>query len=184
MPSSAASRHSPTGGLPAPPSPVRKKRWVVYAKPPFAGPEAVLAYLSRYTHRVAISNRRLLAFDETGVTFRYKDYRRDGADRQRVMTLAPTSSSAASCSTSCHAASTASVITACSPVQHAKPVLRVPANCSPSRPRPMSNCRRAARSPPALSLLRRAHVHHRDLRALEATPRATPPHSTNREHPP
>ena len=60
---------------------------VVYAKPPFAGPEAVLAYLSRYTHRVAISNRRLLAFDETGVTFRYKDYRRDGADRQQVMTL-------------------------------------------------------------------------------------------------
>ncbi len=54
-------------------SPVRKKRWVVYAKAPFAGPEAVLAYLSRYTHRVAISNRRLLAFDETGVTFRYKD---------------------------------------------------------------------------------------------------------------
>lgn len=68
-------------------SPVRKKRWVVYAKPPFAGPEAVLAYLSRYTHRVAISNRRLLAFDDVGVTMRYKDYRRDGADRQRVMTL-------------------------------------------------------------------------------------------------
>jgi hypothetical protein len=70
-------------------SPVRKKRWVVYAKPPFAGPEAVLAYLSRYTHRVAISNRRLIASDETGVTFRYKDYRRNGADRQQVMTLAP-----------------------------------------------------------------------------------------------
>lgn len=69
-------------------APVRKKRWVVYAKPPFAGPEAVLAYLSRYTHRVAISNRRLIAFEEAGVTFRYKDYRRDGADRQRVMTLA------------------------------------------------------------------------------------------------
>ncbi len=68
-------------------SPVRHKRWVVYAKPPFAGPEAVLAYLSRYTHRVAISNRRLLAFDETGVTFRFKDYRRNGADRQQVMTL-------------------------------------------------------------------------------------------------
>jgi hypothetical protein len=61
---------------------------VVYAKPPFAGPEAVLAYLSRYTHRVAISNRRLLACDETGVTFRYKDYRRDGGERQHVMTLA------------------------------------------------------------------------------------------------
>jgi hypothetical protein len=68
-------------------APVRNKRWVVYAKPPFDGPEAVLAYLSRYTHRVAISNQRLLAFDEAGVTFRYKDYRRDGADRQRVMTL-------------------------------------------------------------------------------------------------
>ena len=68
---------------------VRKKRFVVYAKPPFSGPEAVLAYLSRYTHRVAISNRRLIAFDETGVTFRYKDYRRDGPARQRVMTLAP-----------------------------------------------------------------------------------------------
>ena len=70
-------------------SPVRKKRWVVYAKPPFAGPEAVLAYLSRYTHRVAISNGRLLRFDEQGVTFRYKDYRRGGADRQQVMTLSP-----------------------------------------------------------------------------------------------
>src|SRR3546814_1756254 len=64
------------------------KRWVVYAKPPFAGPEAVLAYLSRYTHRVAISNSRLLRFDDAGVTFRYKDYRKAGAGRQQVMTLA------------------------------------------------------------------------------------------------
>jgi hypothetical protein len=69
-------------------APVRKKRWVVYAKPPFAGPDTVLAYLSRYTHRVAISNSRLLRFDEAGVLFRYKDYRRGGADRQQVMTLA------------------------------------------------------------------------------------------------
>ena len=68
-------------------SPVRKKRWVVYAKPPFAGPQAVLAYLSRYTHRVAISNSRLIRFDEQGVTFRYKDYRRGGAQRQQVMAL-------------------------------------------------------------------------------------------------
>ncbi len=68
-------------------APVQTKRWVVYAKAPFAGPAAVLAYLSRYTHRVAISNRRLIAFDETGVTFRYKDYRRDDTDRQQVMTL-------------------------------------------------------------------------------------------------
>jgi Putative transposase len=69
-------------------APLRKKNWLVYAKPPFAGPEAVLAYLSRYTHRVAISNRRLISFDEAGVTLRYKDYRRDGAERQRTMTLA------------------------------------------------------------------------------------------------
>jgi hypothetical protein len=69
-------------------APVRKKRWVVYAKPPFAGPEAVLAYLSRYTHRVAISNRRLIALNANQVTFRYKDYRRPGPERQQVMTLA------------------------------------------------------------------------------------------------
>jgi hypothetical protein len=69
-------------------APVRKARWVVYAKPPFAGPEAVLAYLSRYTHRVAISNSRLISFDDQGVTFLYKDYRRSGLDRQQVMTLA------------------------------------------------------------------------------------------------
>ena len=68
-------------------APVRKKRWVVYARPPFAGPQAVLAYLSRYTHRVAISNSRLIAFDQIGVTFRYKDYRRSSADRQQVMTV-------------------------------------------------------------------------------------------------
>ncbi len=67
---------------------IARKKWVVYAKPPFAGPEAVLAYLSRYTHRVAISNRRLITLDGSGVTFRFKDYRRDGAERYRTMTLA------------------------------------------------------------------------------------------------
>jgi hypothetical protein len=59
----------------------------VYTKPPFAGPEAVLAYLARYTHRVAISNSRLVSLDERGVTFRYKDYRRDGQARYGTMTL-------------------------------------------------------------------------------------------------
>ncbi|TGQ24931.1 transposase, partial [Mesorhizobium sp. M00.F.Ca.ET.216.01.1.1] len=67
--------------------PLKKKNWFVYAKPPFAGPEAVLAYLSRYTHRVAISNSRLIALDEAGVTFRVKDYRRNGSERYRTMTL-------------------------------------------------------------------------------------------------
>jgi Putative transposase/Transposase zinc-binding domain len=70
-------------------APLRRKNWFVYAKPPFAGPEAVLAYLSRYTHRVAISNSRLIALDEAGVTFRYKDYRCNGHERYRTMTLDP-----------------------------------------------------------------------------------------------
>jgi hypothetical protein len=78
-------------------APLRKCEWVVYAKRPFAGPEAVLAYLSRYTHRVAISNSRLLAMDERGVTFRWKDYRvkegaavgASGKTRHKTMTLAP-----------------------------------------------------------------------------------------------
>jgi Putative transposase/Transposase zinc-binding domain len=69
-------------------APVRKLDWYVYAKAPFGGPEAVLAYLSRYTHRVAISNRRLIACDHRGVTFKYKDYRADGSARYGVMTLA------------------------------------------------------------------------------------------------
>ncbi len=67
--------------------PLRKIEWVVYAKRPFGGPAAVLAYLSRYTHRVAIANRRLIAADANTVSFRYKDYRRDGPDRYQVMTL-------------------------------------------------------------------------------------------------
>ena len=67
--------------------PLRTCEWVVYAKRPFAGAQAVLAYLSRYTHRVAISNQRLVAFDERGVTFRWKDYRAKGRTRYKTMTL-------------------------------------------------------------------------------------------------
>ena len=74
---------SPTTWL----SPLRQCEWVVYAKRPFAGPEAVLAYLSRYTHRVAISNSRLVALDDRGVTFRWKDYREQGRTRYKTMTL-------------------------------------------------------------------------------------------------
>ena len=70
-------------------APLRRAEWVVYAKRPFAGPEAVLAYLARYTHRVAISNSRLVSLDDRGVTFRWKDYRQDGEARQKLMTLAP-----------------------------------------------------------------------------------------------
>ena len=69
-------------------APLKRCEWVVYAKRPFAGPEQVLAYLSRYTHRIAISNRRLVAADANTVTFTYKDYRLDGPARFKMMTLA------------------------------------------------------------------------------------------------
>jgi putative transposase/transposase-like zinc-binding protein len=69
-------------------APLRKKRWFVYAKRPFAGPKAVLAYLSRYTHRVAISNSRLIKADAASVTFKVKNYRTDGPARYTTMTLA------------------------------------------------------------------------------------------------
>jgi hypothetical protein len=68
-------------------APLRKTNWFVYAKRPFAGPEQVLAYLARYTHRVAISNSRLISADADGVTFKYKDYRIEGPDRYKIMTL-------------------------------------------------------------------------------------------------
>jgi hypothetical protein len=69
-------------------APLERCEWVVYSKKPFGGPEAVLAYLSRYTHRVAISNRRLVAANADTVTFKYKDYRVDGPERLKTMTLA------------------------------------------------------------------------------------------------
>jgi len=70
-------------------APLHKSDWVVYAKRPFGGPRAVLAYLSRYTHRVAISNRRLVAAEDGGVSFRWKDYRIEGPGRWKTMTLTP-----------------------------------------------------------------------------------------------
>jgi hypothetical protein len=69
-------------------APLRKNEWVVYAKPPFGGPEAVLAYFSRYTHRVAISNSRIVSADADTVAFRWKDYRIKNGERQKVMRLA------------------------------------------------------------------------------------------------
>ena len=68
-------------------APLRQIEWVVYAKRPFGGPQAVLAYLSRYTHRVAISNSRLIALDNNGVTFKWKNYRLEGRERFKRMTL-------------------------------------------------------------------------------------------------
>jgi hypothetical protein len=70
-------------------TPLRRVEWVVYARRPFAGPESVLAYLARYTHRVAISSSRLVSLDRRGVTFHWKDYRAEGQARRKLMTLAP-----------------------------------------------------------------------------------------------
>jgi hypothetical protein len=71
-------------------APLRNSKWVVYCKRPFGGPEEVLRYLARYTHRVAISNRRLISADDNGVTFKWKDYRLEGQERyNKVMTLHP-----------------------------------------------------------------------------------------------
>jgi hypothetical protein len=69
-------------------APLRKIKWYVYCKRPFRGPKQVLRYLARYTHRVAISNRRLISCDDKGVSFKWKDYRIEGRDRYKVMTLA------------------------------------------------------------------------------------------------
>src|SRR6266403_2041786 len=70
-------------------APLHRTKWFVYSKRPFAGPEQVLAYLARYSHRVAISNSRLIAADATGITFSYKDYRIEGPGRYNTMTLKP-----------------------------------------------------------------------------------------------
>ena len=163
-------------------APLRKKRWVVYAKAPFAGPEAVLAYLSLYTHRVAISNGRLIAFDEAGVTFRYKDYRRSGS-------AAPAGHDARC--PRVHAPLPAACPAARLPPHPALRIVRQRDTQGQHRPRPRTagrtdaaartrRDRRAARSTPALSLLRRAHAHHRDLRTLDAAARAATPSRSNR----
>jgi hypothetical protein len=123
-------------------APTRKLDWVVYAKPPFGGPEAVLAYLARYTHRVAISNKRLIALDEAGVTFRYKDYRRGGEARHRTMTLAADEFIRRFLLHVLPKGFTASVTTACSPAARARPTSRAPGSCLPPRRRP------TRRSPP------------------------------------
>jgi hypothetical protein len=137
-------------------APLRRTEWVVYAKRPFAGPAAVLAYLSRYTHRVAISNSRLIASDDHSVTFRWKDYRARGEApgstgikamtlpvdefiRRFLMHVLPT-------------ASTAFATTACSPAPDAPPTSPTSANCSPTPMMPRNRLATpawASQTPPA-----------------------------------
>ena len=160
-------------------APLRRRKWYLYSKPPFGGPEAVLAYLSRYTHRVAISNRRLIAFDQNGVTFKYKDYRADGRARYKVMTLATGEFirrflihvlpkgfhrirhyglfAKASCADN---------------IARARELLAVP--------KPQADADVIQRGADPLSMLRRPHDHHRDLRAR--LPAALPTIDDNRRH--
>src|SRR5882672_2226790 len=117
-------------------APARRADWWVYAKPPFAGPEQVLAYVARYTHRVAISNNRLLDIDEGKVCFHWKDYR--NGNRQKTMTLA-----AASCYTFCPRAFSASATMASWPIATASRSSLGVVNFSTCR----SLCRRTTKSP-------------------------------------
>ena len=154
---------------------------MVYAKPPFAGPEAVLAYLSRYTHRVAISNRRLISLDETGVTFRYKDYRRDGVDRQRTMTLSPDEFIRRFLlhvlPKGFHRIRHYGLLASAgrkANVALARQLLAVPAPAEPEEPAPPPDPRSA------MPMLRRSHGRHRDLpacRLKRALRRLRPPSS-------
>ena len=104
-----------------------KTDWHAYAKPPFGGPEQVLAYLANYTHRIAISNRRILSFDGETVTFSWRDYARRQRAR-RPWSSTPSSSCVASSSTSSRRASRASAITASSPIATVPPTSPGPAS--------------------------------------------------------
>jgi hypothetical protein len=112
-------------------APLRKAEWVVYSKRPFGGPQAVLAYLTRYTHRVAISNRRLIAADATAVTLKWKDYRVKGSGRYKVMTLATYEFIRRFLIHVLPSASTASATMACWPMATVPPISRGHASCSP-----------------------------------------------------
>jgi hypothetical protein len=115
---------------------------VTYAKAPFAGPKAVLAYLSRYTHRVAISNRRLVRADKGGVTFTYKDYRIDGPGRFKTMTLGAHEFIRRFLMHVLPKGFHLSAITACSPTATVFVSSPEPGNCSPRRrPSRQRRCR-------------------------------------------
>ena len=157
-------------------APVRKKRFVVYAKPPFSGPEAVLTYLSRYTHRVAISNRRHFPLQRLPPRWSGAAAR-DDARAARVHPPLP-------------APCPATWLPPHPPLRLARQFRTQGQYCA----RPRTACRGtttaaacrsagATRLAATLSVLRRTHDHHRDLRAMDATPRATSRARINREHP-
>ena len=159
-------------------APLRKSEWVVYAKRPFAGPAQVLAYLARYTHRVAIGNSRLLDLDDTHVSFRWKDYREHGrSEDARSCGSASASSCAGSCCTCCPMASIAFATMGCSPMATAPRSSRYVGSCSTLlRPQqniddcPRNDDVRGCQRPAGLSLLRRSYDDHRDVRTRLGSP--------------
>ena len=157
--------------------PLRRKNWFVYAKRPFAGPKAVLAYLSRYTHRVAISNTRLLAHDERGVTFRYKDYRgtasgpAQGDDAGGGRVHPPLYAAHPAEGLSPHPS--LRVVRQHGPRQY-RTAARTAGLCASCRDKRNSQSKRASRdSSSAMSVLRRTYDRYRVLRARNAA--AIPP---------
>ena len=170
-------------------APLRRAEWVVYAKRPFAGPDAVLAYLARYTHRVAISNSRLIALDEAGVTFRWKDYRVKGRDRLKTMTLdaaefirrfllhvLPSGFHRIR-----HYGLFAGAVRArnIERVRNRSPRRRPHAEAAPPTPRPTAE---AWPSPRSLPLLRRPDDHRRNLRRRAPRRPPSPPGSGSTPH--
>ena len=160
--------------------PLRQCEWVVYAKRPFAGPEQVLAYLSRYTHRVAISNSRLVALDDRGVTFRWKDYREHGRTRYKTMTLRTEEFMRRFLlhvlPSGFHRIRHYGLLANANRKTHiatARELLHQPAPAACRRSRPITTatgCRPAHLRVPTL---RRADDRHRDLRARSAHPRTS-----------
>jgi len=157
-------------------APLRRKDWFVYAKPPFAGPRAVLAYLSRYTHRVAIANSRLVAATDEGVTFRVKDYRRNGRERYRTMTLPPHEFIRRFLlhvlPKGFHRIRHYGLLAGASRkanLAQARELLAIPEAEASTSAEPG---RSTARPPAAMPVLRRPHDHRRDLRARPPSPGA------------
>src|ERR1017187_5869450 len=158
-------------------APVRQTEWVVYAKPPFGGPPQVIEYLGRYTHRVAISNQRLVALPDGQVSFRWKDYRHP--EQHKVRRSPPRSSSAVSCCMRCRPAFSASATSACSPTATGPVSCSSAGNSYGSHRGPASRaqglpgflCGPQRQKPAALSRVRdRNHDPHRDSAALSLPP--------------
>ena len=172
--------------------PLYDTKWHVYAKRPFAGPEAVLAYLARYTHRVAISNSRLISADQTGVTFRYKDYRIEGPDRYKTMTLAPAEFIRRfmlhvlpkGFHRIRHYGLLASSGGKAETIARARELIAVAAPAQPPQPTKLQQAiarhRGDRQADPSLPMLRWSHDHHRDVRGgLDA---ATSSHRVGDRH--